>query len=349
MESAGETPSTQTPAETPVAEGNVVTITNGFRYSNTSPQTNTIYECAPGVTLDGAKSVQYAFTGSASNVTIRNCIVENYASPSQRAAIDPVLDDGHNWVIENNEIRYNADTGIYADTGAVVRNNNIHHNGRNGIKATGSGVLIENNEIAYNNSYCPVTGSATADGCNNPNFEAGGSKFVFTTGLTVIGNHVHDNCGPGLWTDINNEGVTYSGNLVENNSRAGIFHEISYSARIVNNTSRFNGSAIQVQTPVGTRSCASHARSLGQIQIDQSSGVEGRNIEVTGNTVEKRPGEDGIFVTGGTRSSQNSARFPPSNGWLTRNVWIHDNTGNGACITTEGTLDSSNRFDGPKC
>jgi parallel beta-helix repeat protein len=327
--------------------GNVVTITSGYLYSNTSPQANTIYECAPGVSLDGGKQTQYAFRGTVANITIRNCIIENYASPSQRAAVD-MTDGGSNWLIENNEIRYNADTGIYADDGAVVRNNFIHHNGRNGMKASGVGVRIEGNEIAYNNSYCPVRGSATAEGCNNPNFEAGGTKFVRTTGLAVIGNHVHDNCGPGLWTDISNYQTTYSDNVVENNSRAGIFHEISYDARIVSNTVRNNGSTIQVQTPVGVRSCSTHPRSLGQIQIDFSSGVNGGIIEVTGNTLEKRPSEDGIYVIGGFRSST-SAIFPPSGGFETHNVWVHDNVGNGACIQTEGPLDPTVRLEQARC
>jgi parallel beta-helix repeat protein len=341
-----EPPPTAVPTEAAPA-ANVVIISNGLRYANTNPQSGTVYECAPGVSLDGAREVPYAFRGTATNVTIRNCIIENYASPSQRAAID-MTDGASNWVIENNEVRYNADTGIYANSGAIVRNNFIHHNGRNGLKANGVGVRVEGNEIAYNNSYCPIRGSANAEGCNNPNFEAGGTKFVRTTGLVVVGNHVHDNCGPGLWTDISNYQTTYSNNTVENNSRAGIFHEISYDARIVGNTVRNNGSTIQVETPVGVRSCSTHPRSLGQIQIDFSSGVNGGIIEVTGNTLEKRPGEDGIYVIGGFRSST-SAIFPPTGGFETHNVWVHGNSGSGACIQTEGPLDATVRLEQTRC
>ena len=62
-----------------------------------------------------------------------------------------------------------------------------------------------------------------------------------TENLIVRGNFVHDNNGPGLWTDIDNINTLYENNIVEGNSGAGIFHEISYSATIRNNQVRGNG------------------------------------------------------------------------------------------------------------
>ena len=46
---------------------------------------------------------------------------------------------------------------------------------------------------------------------------------------------------PGLWTDINNIYTLYENNIIEDNVRGGIFHEISYDATIRNNTIRRNG------------------------------------------------------------------------------------------------------------
>ncbi len=64
---------------------------------------------------------------------------------------------------------------------------------------------------------------------------------MFTEGLIVRDNFVHDNRGVGLWTDIDNIDTRYEANRVYNNERIGIFHEISYDAVIVDNDVRGNG------------------------------------------------------------------------------------------------------------
>ena len=74
-----------------------------------------------------------------------------------------------------------------------------------------------------------------------PYWGAGGSKWVYTDGLTVRGNFSHHNGGPGLWTDIGNIRTLYENNVVEDNVRGGIFHELSYDATIRYNTARRNG------------------------------------------------------------------------------------------------------------
>jgi hypothetical protein len=52
---------------------------------------------------------------------------------------------------------------------------------------------------------------------------------------------VHDNDGPGLWSDGFNEDLVYADNIVEDNRDNGIFHEISGAAVIRCNTVRRNG------------------------------------------------------------------------------------------------------------
>lgn len=117
---------------------------------------------------------RYAFYGSASNVTISGLIVEKYANLAQTGAIHAMKDPGplsQNWVIQQNEIRFNHGAGVRLGHQAHVLQNKIHHNGQIGISGGGSNVLIEGNEIAFNN-YAGYSFS----------WEAGGTKFSFSDG-----------------------------------------------------------------------------------------------------------------------------------------------------------------------
>ena len=62
-----------------------------------------------------------------------------------------------------------------------------------------------------------------------------------TDNLLFLRNCVHDNLGPGIWTDIDNLNSTIMQNSSIRNSGAGIFHEISGPAAIIDNLSAFNG------------------------------------------------------------------------------------------------------------
>jgi parallel beta-helix repeat protein len=195
----------------------------------------------------------YAFSGSASNVTIRGLKIEKYASPTQNAAVWGYGSTG--WLLESNEIRWNHGAGAITAYKWVVRNNNIHHNGLMGLhpQSNTSGALIEGNNIAYNN---------TAG--FSPHWGAAGIKSILTTSLTVRNNYVHDNAAYGIWCDNCFAGTTYSGNKVANNAYAGIYHEVSAGALITGNTLTGNG--------VNT--------SRGGILVDNSA-----NVEITGNTL----------------------------------------------------------------
>ena len=135
-------------------------------------------------------------------------------------------------------------------------------------------------------------------------WSAGGTKFWDTEGLIVRNNHSQHNNGPGLWSDHDNNNTLYEGNLVEHNSTSGIFHEISYSAVIRNNTIRGNG--------------FSHAAWLwgAGIQIAASG-----DVEVYGNTVEGN--FNGISLIQQNRGSGN--RGP----WVVKNVNVYNNTVSG--------------------
>lgn len=171
--------------------------------------------------------------GTNHDVTIKNLIIEKYASPGQRGAIYAHINGtqkGMGWVIENNEIRNNHGEGITFSDAARVRFNKITQNGQSGIGGGGKFGLVEGNEVAYNNAAGYDAG-----------WGAGGSKFFRTEGLKVVNNYFHHNDGPGLWTDIDNKNTTYERNIVTHNARMGIQHEISFDATIQYNYLAYNG------------------------------------------------------------------------------------------------------------
>jgi parallel beta-helix repeat protein len=234
-----------------------------------------------------------AFLLTADYVTIRGLIIEKYANPAQEGAIKAgtgsSLSDG--WVIENNEIRLNHGIGIRVGHRSQVVNNIIHNNGQMGMGGSGSDILVENNEISYNNfaGY-------------KQSWEAGATKFVWTSNLIARGNYVHDNIGSGLWTDINNINTLYENNIVEDNTKTGIFHEISYAAIIRNNT---------VQ-----RNSFGNTGWIGGCGIKVSGSP---NVEVYDNTLRDNYG--GVCVQQQDRDDEG----PAYGSYTVKNLSVHDN------------------------
>lgn len=238
----------------------------------------------------------YAFGGSASGVTIRNLVIEKFANPPQSGALQGQTTSG--WIVRENDIRFNHGIGLRIGPRMQVIDNLIRSNGQMGIGGTGDDVLVDSNEISSNN---------TAG--FNPNWEAGASKFVRTNRLIARRNWVHHNLGPGLWTDIDNINTLYEDNLVEDNvslggaAAPGIFHEISYSAVIRNNTIRRNGTGV------------SWSGGGAGIFIAASGGT---GVEIYGNVVENNRGGIVLF-----QEPRGSGAY---GAWLVQNVYVHNNT-----------------------
>jgi parallel beta-helix repeat protein len=238
----------------------------------------------------------HAFFGEASDVTIRDLVVEKYAVPAQFGAIQSERlgggPHGRGWLIEDVELRLNHGAGVRMGDDTVLRRLFIHHNGQLGIAASGGdGGLVEDSEIAANNLAGFDWG-----------WEAGGAKFKETNGLVVRRNLVRDNDGPGLWTDIDNNDTLYEDNVVTGNAGPGIFHEISYSAVIRNNTVTGNGHAFGAwlwgagiliaassDTEVHGNIVEANANGIALIQQNRGSGIRGpwvvKNVKVYNNTV----------------------------------------------------------------
>jgi parallel beta-helix repeat protein len=268
--------------------------------------------------LDGRDQIGHAFdNNSAVNGEIRNVIIEDFNNAFEDAPIE--VDNG--WLFDNIESRENFGYGIYLDAGATLRNSYIHHNHQLGVGGQGNNILVENNEISFNNYLREA----------DPSWEAGGSKWLNTNNLIVRNNFVHHNCGYGLWTDFNNFGTLYEGNVVEDNHGSGIFHEISGNAIIRNNEVRRNALGQS-----GNPACnGTGGTSQGGIKIATSF-----SVEVFGNVLVDNDG--GVYLNYEQRGS-----------WHTSDNFIHDNhstysTGPTGCRDDTGTnwcFTHNNRFE----
>jgi parallel beta-helix repeat protein len=223
-----------------------------------------------------------AFEGAASNITIQNLLIEKYAAPIDSSA---VMIEGPNWLVQDNEVRFNHGIGIsdkVGGTDAQILGNDTHNNGQFGLGGPGSGSLWDSNIIAYNNT----------DGVNYG--YAGGSKFTGNN-VTISNNIAHDNNGVGLWTDSGGTYMTYDGNTSYNNNQEGIRYEISRYGTITNNTVYGNSPYAQI---VYTGS--DHGRISGNTVTDNGNGAivvvnnygtrsgtvyTVTDVQVTGNTI----------------------------------------------------------------
>jgi len=267
----------------------------------------------------------FAFGGNAQDVTIENLTVEKYASGNQAGAINH-RGAGIGWTVRNNDVLRNYGYGIAMGARNRAIGNRANHNGQLGIGGgTASGMLVEGNEIAFN--------AWNGVDCD---WECGGAKWGAVTDLVLRGNHVHNNGGVGLWTDDGCSSVLFADNLIEQNARAGISHEISQRAVIRNNRVIGNGTRrftwgwdgqIQIQNSQGVEVYGNHVEldparggnGIILIQQDRGPGFGLRNIAVTGNTLTMLGG-DGTLV--GWFADFQAETVPNSNIRLESNQYI---------------------------
>lgn len=205
-------------------------------FNQVSPKDGDIYLGAPGAVLDGQGRNRYAFTQHAQNVTIRNLTVQGFVAPQDEGVVNH--DSGNGWVLENDTVQNNDGAAMMAGARQQIRHTCLRNNGQYGMNAFQdgdkiTGLVLENNEIAGNNTD---DFEAKNPGCGC----SGGVKFWAVNGADVRGNWVHDNHGPGLWADTNNNDFLIENNLIENNDGEGVFYEISYNLIMRGNTLRGN-------------------------------------------------------------------------------------------------------------
>ena len=256
-----------------------------------------------------------AIAGGGRDVVIRDLVVEKFGNPAQLAAVHDGWRPG--WVVEHNEIRLNHSVGVQLH-GGVLRANVIRHNGQLGVGGGGHGLLVEGNEIAHNNTQG-----------YHMYWEAGGTKWVGATQLTVRGNWSHHNRGQGLWTDLDNDRILYEDNTVEDNDMAGIMHELSYTAVIRDNIARRNGRRIGwYQEGAGILVYNSqNVQVYGNLVSDNAAGIAVRNdarppwvvryVSVVGNRIGMTQGRTGLVDETGT-----PGMFSPDNVAFYKNQYV---------------------------
>ncbi len=241
-------------------------------------------------TTTGAGGIIGYMNSGSDQVTVKNLLFERFGGGATSSANHLALKMASGWIVENNELRTNSYVGVLSNPG-ILRNNDIHHNGRYGVTGTG---LIEGNAISFNNT----------DG-HDPNIDAGGTKFLHTSGLVVRGNLAESNTGNAFWSDSDNVNLTYENNVIENNTEAGINHEVSCAAVIRNNVVRGNNTALL-------------GRSLwsgGEIYARSST-----NLQIYGNAIGVAAGGNAVALRqDGSNTTPNCGTFALSN------VSVHDN------------------------
>ena len=238
--------------------------------------------------------------GPVDDVTVADLTLEEAANEAQVAAVETRQvtphRSGSGWRIVHNEVRLNHGVGLGFADDAVVSGNYVHHQGQLGFAAWGDGSVVSDNEISFNG-----TAGYSSD------WEAGGSKSWQTLHQTVTHNYVHDNWGPGLWSDGGNMDSRYEYNEIVDNWGAGIQYEISYDATIRYNEISGNG-----------RSHKGWAWGAG-IQV-QSSGGAG-SIDIGYNTVDDNANGITLIDSGG-RIDEDPKPYGPH---VVRNVRVHNN------------------------
>lgn len=106
----------------------------------------------------------------------------------------------------------------------IFRRNRANHNGQMGFGGACNHCVFDHNETAYNNwkDYDPF-------------WEAGGGKWVYSTGSTWIRHVSYNNTGPGLWLDIENYDNVIRDSYIYGNDGAGIFLEYKTTGTLVTN------------------------------------------------------------------------------------------------------------------
>jgi parallel beta-helix repeat protein len=291
----------------PEPAGTTFIVASGVHYRQTADlKDGDVLIGLPGAVMDGEGVTAWAVEpDEANNVTIEGLEIRNYRPEDLYAPITARTHAGApgglGWTVEDCDLHHNGYSGLALSDRSIARNNKIHDNGVIGLEVAWveEGALVEGNEIYVNNT----TGA-------DEYYEAGGAKFGETVNLIVRGNFVHDNNGPGLWTDIDNVDTVYESNVVAGNSGAGIFHEISYAATIRNNQVRGNGFrnrgwlweagimvAASQDVEIYDNTLVDNFNGITLIQQDRGAGSLGsyllRNVSVRGNDI-VRSGRTGV-------------------------------------------------------
>jgi hypothetical protein len=247
------------------------------RFDQIEPQANDTFVGAPGAVLSGQGVNEDAFGGPAPDVTIEYLTIEHFVAPQNEGVVNHNSAAG--WVIEHDTIGDNPHgAGVMLGSGDVLSDNCITKNGQYGFQSYSTTspptrVTVAGNEISDNDT-ADYTQTTPGCGCS------GGGKFWETQLATVTGNYVTGNKSVGLWMDTDNAGFDVAGNYFSTNFAEGIVYEISYNARIVDNTFVHNGVGEGPENP-GFPTGAIYVSGSGS--DPRVPGPYGRSLLISGN------------------------------------------------------------------
>ena len=248
-------------------------------YDQIIPQTGDIFIGGPGATIDGQDDNAYAFTQSATGVTIEYLTIEDFTAAGEGQGVVN-SDSATGWVITHDTVEGTVEgAGVMLGSDDLLAYDCLTKNGEYGFSVYHVGgvtdVTVEDNEISYNDTH---NWEVVDPGCGC----SGGAKFWDTDGATVTDNYVHGNDSVGLWADTNNVGFTISDNYISDNYAEGIIYELSYNALISDNTLIGNADGIGPTNP---------GFPDGAIYISESGsdprvpGPYGASFDITGNVL----------------------------------------------------------------
>ena len=139
------------------------------QYAQIIPADGDVFIGAPGAILDGQGDNHYAFTGTASNVTIKYLTIQDFGNgssattPSGANSGQGVVNNGsgHGWVMKYLTVQYNAGAGVFVGTDDILSYSCLRDNGEYGFQGIGHGpgqfsathLTIDHNEVAGNNTW----------------------------------------------------------------------------------------------------------------------------------------------------------------------------------------------------
>lgn len=215
-------------------------------FDQITPKAGNTYIGAPGAVLSGQNVNRYAFTQTATGVTIRYLEITGFNCNVEEFVVNH--DTGDNWTVQYCNIHNNNGAAVGLGSGAVLQYCWIHHNGQYAFSAFNppvtdaatcavQTVLVDHCELGYNGT---LSDEFNADGTTTGNGRNGGGKFWDTQDMTVTNNWVHHNM-VGIWADTNNVRLRLEANLIEDSVCEGFMYEISYNFLCKANTFRRNG------------------------------------------------------------------------------------------------------------
>lgn len=173
-------------------------------------------------------SVRSVLVKAGAHTHLRGLTIRHAANAAQKGALQV---EGSRFLLEDCSVEWTNGTGIrVAGSDYIVRRCVSQYNGQLGLGGGGTNLLIEECVFAHNN----VKGFSAG-------WEAGGFKIVNSRGAKVLRSQAIHNKGTGIWFDIDN----YSGQVRQcycaDNTRSGIFIEISGDFVVADNLCVGNG------------------------------------------------------------------------------------------------------------